>query len=178
MEEMGLTAKLFETSSKLETASGWIERIAAGEEPNTKGIEVLVWAGHFLSEMDWTSRTSARATVGGGLAIQATSVRPTFYSALIRIAKRFQEAGMTTEDDIIKYLGALYNFLLSQEAPAKKQKKLNSAQYKLASTLLQEIAQSILVQLNNNGLPRSSSSLRDDWKSSGNDLFHLDAPAV
>lgn len=167
MEDMGMTAKLFETSSKLRLASSSLDRIASGDQLDNVAIEALTWAGRFLSAVDWSSAGSGKSQVGGGLALQATSVRPTFYSSILRIAPMFKEAGMKGDKDVMSFLGLLYANLLSPGAPGRGRKRLNPAQARLAARLLHEVSQSILVQLNNNGLPRSTSSLRDDWKPTG-----------
>lgn len=170
MEDLGMTAKLFETSSNLQLASIWLKRIVEGEQIDSEGKEVLHWAGKFLYEVDWSSKIPQQTSVGGGLALQATSVRPTFYSSLIRIAPKFKEAGMKTEEEILNFLRRLYQNLLTLGAPGKGHKKLKYSESKLGALLLHEISESIFIQLNNNGLQRTSIFLKDEWESSRNDL--------
>lgn len=176
MEDMGLTARLFETSSKLHLASLWLERIAEGKEPDTAGKEALTWVGQFLREVDWSNQTPASANIGGRLAVQATSIRPTFYSSLIKSAHRFREAGITTEKDILKFLKTLYDFL-ALSTPQKHHNKLTRRKFILGALFLHEIAESIFVQLNNNGLPRSSTSLKEHWEPFFDDLGQLNSAA-
>jgi hypothetical protein len=40
----------------------------------------------------------------------------------------------------------------------------------LGALLLHEIAESILVQINNNGLPRPTATLKDEWKPTANEI--------
>jgi len=171
MEDLGLTAKLFETSSKLHLASSWLEKVAKGFEPDTSGKEALSWAGRFLSEVDWSSRTEKRGLAG--FALQATTVRPTFYSSLFRIAPQLREAGMKSEKDILGFLSQLYSYLYYSDNAEKDHKKLNAIQSRIGALLLQEISRSLRVQLNNNGLPRKTTSLREDWEPSANEYTPL-----
>lgn len=163
---MGLTVKLLETSYKLQLASTWLKRTAEGDRPDSEGKEVLNWAGKFLYEVDWSSKIPQTTFMGGGLTLQATSVRPTFYSSLIRIAPKFKEEGMKTEEKILNFLSLLYKNLLTIGAPGKGCKKLKSSESILGALLLQEISDSIFIQLNNNGLPRTSIFLKDEWEPS------------
>jgi hypothetical protein len=173
MEDMALTARLFETSSRLRLASSWLERIAEGGEPNTEGKDTLKWAGQFMCEVDWSSPTTHKASVGGGFALQATTVRPTFYSSLFRLAPRLRKAGMEKEEDVLSFLSSLYHNLISSGAPGKGHKKLSPEYSKLGAILLQEISKSILVQLSNNGLPRTKTTLREDWELASDEFVSL-----
>ena len=78
---------------------------------------------------------------------------------------------MNNEKDLISFLSSFYKFLLS---PKKGNRKLSSEHSKLGALLLHEIADSILVQINNNGLPRPFTPLKDEWKLTANEL----APAL
>jgi hypothetical protein len=167
MEDMGMTAQLFQTSSRLHSASSWLRKIAQGEDVDSQAQELLKWTGTFLREVDWSS-SAQKGTAGGGLVLQATSIRPTFYSVLIRIAPELQAAGLKSEKQIGGFLTLLYD-TLSAGGVIKGPRKLNAKHSEAAATLLHEISQSILVQMNNNGLPRAYSSLRDEWKASGNE---------
>ncbi len=175
MEDMGLTGKLFETSLKFQLASMWLQKISAGESADEEGKNILSWIGVLLREIDWSSNIPTRTSVGGGLSVQATTVRPTFYSSLIRIAPKFKEAGFTTERDILNFLSNLYYNLLSHGTPGRGHKKLNSSESELGVLLLQEISESILIQLNNNGLPWTSKSLKDEWEPLKNELYTFTA---
>jgi len=171
MEDLGLVAELFRTSSTLARAAASLEKLASGKdeiEPTEK--EALSWSGEFLLAVDWSAQQQAKKPVGGGLALQATSVRPTFYSCLFRMAPQLREAGMHDEKELTSFLNNFYRNLLSPGTPGKGYKKLTSDQSKLGASLLHEMAESILVQINNNGLPRPTATLKDEWKPTANDL--------
>ena len=87
------------------------------------------------------------------------------------MAPQIREAGMHNEKDLLSFLSNLYRNLLSLGAPGKGYKKLTSEQSKLGALLLNEIAESILVQINNNGLPRSTTTLKEEWKPTANELI-------
>jgi hypothetical protein len=171
MEDLGLVAELFKTSSTLERAAASLEKMSSGqEEIEHSQKEALLWAGQFLNAMDWSAKQQDSVQVIGGLALQATSVRPTFYSCLFRIAPQLREAGLQNEKDLTAFLNSLYLNLLCAGAPGRGHKKLTPDQSKLGALLLHEMAESILVQINNNGLPRPTTTLKDEWKPTANEL--------
>jgi len=169
MEDLGLVATLLLTSSTLERAAGSVKKMADDREKiNSAEKEALKWAGEFLLAMDWNAHQDTTNKVAGGLAIQATSVRPTFYSCLFRMAPQIRDAGMKDERELISFLGSLYRNLQSPDSLGRGYKKLTSEQAKLGALLLHEMAESILVQINNNGLPRQTATLNDEWEPSAN----------
>jgi len=172
MEDLSLFAELFKTSSTLERASAFLEKMSSEQEeikPAEK--EALLWSGEFLRAVDWSARQQGpKPVVGGGLAVQATSVRPTFYSCLFRMAPQLRDAGLQTDEDLTSFLGNLYKNLLTGGSPGRGHKRLNTNESKLGALLLHEMAESILVQINNNGLPRQTATLKDEWKPTANDL--------
>jgi hypothetical protein len=171
MEDLGLIAELFKTSSTLVRAAASLEKLGnrKGEfDPSEK--EALSWSGKFLLAMDWNAQKPSDPPVSGGLALQATSVRPTFYSCLFRMAPQIRSAGMQSEKELISFLINLYKYLISPGMPSKGSKELSSENSKLGASLLREIAESILVQINNNGLPRPFTTLKDEWKPTANEL--------
>lgn len=168
MEDLSLTSKLFLASSKLNQASSWLQKLAKGTKPDAEGIETLKWAGHFLGEVDVSSKPYG-SSAGGNLSIQATSVRPTFYSSVMRIAPLFQKAGFNNGDEIIGFLNRLNGLLLMESAPTAKSQKPDPAHYRLAGELLREVSRSIMVQLSNNGLPRHG-TLGEEGEPSGSRL--------
>ena len=169
MEDMALTARLFETSSKLRLASSWLKKIEEGDDPNFEGSEALKWAGQFMCEVDWSSHQERGTGLGGRLSLQATTVRPTFYSSLFRLAPELRKAGIDSNKELLRFLNTLYANLRSG-TPKKSRKKLTPEQIRLGAILLQEISRAILIQLNNNGLPRSSTWLKEEWEPSSNEL--------
>jgi hypothetical protein len=171
MEDLGLVAELFKTSSNLERAAASLEKMSSGqEEIEHAEKEALLWSGEFLRAVDWGAQQQASKPVAGGLALQATSVRPTFYSCLFRMAPQLRDAGLQNEKDLTSFLSNLYRNLLSACTPGRGHKKLTSDQSKLGAFLLHGMAESILVQINNNGLPRPTATLKDEWKPTANEL--------
>ncbi len=171
MEDLGLIAVLFKTSSTLERAASALEKIPSVQEKISEiDKDALSWSGEFLLAVDWSARQEAPRPVTGGLALQATSMRPTFYSCLFRMAPQLRQAGMKDEKDLTAFLSNLYRNLLSPAAPGKGHKKLTYDQARLGALLLHEMAESILVQINNNGLPRPTATLKEDWKPTANEL--------
>ena len=170
MEDLGLIADLFKTSSTLERAAASLEKMTSEQEIGLAEKEALEWSGNFLFAVDWSNQQHSQKPIVGGLALQATSVRPTFYSCLFRIVPRLQEAGMRDEREIVLFLSNLYKNLISHGAPGKGHKKLTIDQSRLGALLLHEMAESILVQINNNGLPRPTATLKDEWKPTANEL--------
>ncbi len=162
---------LFKTSSTLEQAAAALEKMPTSQERiSSEEKKALSWSGEFLMAVDWSAQQTPPKPVAGGLALQATSVRPTFYSCLFRMAPRLKEAGMQNERDLTSFLSCLYRNLLSHETPGKGHKRLTPELAKLGASLLHDMAESILVQINNNGLPRPTTTLRDEWKPTTNEF--------
>lgn len=164
MEDLALTARLFETSSRLHLAAVWLQKRSQGIEPDEFGREALKWAGKLLSEVDWSSRSRDRHGIGGGFALQATSVRPTFYSSLFRLAPELRKAGIRDNKDVLSFLNYLYESLVSAAPPRRRTRGHSPEQLRLGAALLDEISRATLVQLNNNGLPQSHTPLREGWE--------------
>lgn len=164
MEDLDLTMSLLTTSSDLEEAAVSLKKMTSGQGIDDADRKALSWTGKFLSAMDWMAQVDHRSQVGGGLAVQATSIRPTFYSCLFRIAPRLKEAGISSEKNVISFLSSLYRNLLFHGSPGKGFKKLTEKESELGALLLHEMAESILVQINNNGLPTTNASLKEDWQ--------------
>ena len=164
MEDLNLTMNLLTTSSDLEKASVSLKKMTSGQGVDDADQKALSWTGKFLSVMDWGAQVNHESQVGGGFAVQATSIRPTFYSCLFRIAPRLKEAGISSEKNVISFLSSLYRNILFQGSPGKGFKKLTEKESELGALLLHEMAESILVQINNNGLPTTNTSLKEDWQ--------------
>jgi hypothetical protein len=171
MEDLGLVAELLKTSSTLTLAAASLEKLANGksangkEEFNSSERDALKWSGNFLLAVDWSADQPSTQEISGGLALQATSVRPTFYSCLFRMAPQIRAEGIKEEKDLLSFLSFLYKNLLILGDP-KKAKRVPSDQsrLKLGALLLHEMAESLLIQINNNGLPRPTTTLKDEWK--------------
>lgn len=177
MEDMNLMANLFVASSKLRLASSWLEKMANGDEPDDAGKDTLFWAGKFLCQLDWTSSLSQNGQISRGLGIEATSIRPAFYSSLMRIAPQLKIIGIDTETKLLDFLSNFYTYLLSNENK-ELNKKLDTGYSNIGSILLNEIAQTIFIQLNNNGLPKISISLKNAWKPSSNEFYNQASASI
>lgn len=159
MENLVQAAELLEASSKLRLAAYWINEVCKGSAtPDSNGKEALNWAGRFLTEVDWTSPTHKPVSPCGEFAVQATSVRPIFYSSLIKFGQELNEAGINSSKDLTLFFRNLYAFLQSSSFD-EKPKNLN---LKLSTEFLEEISHSLLVQLNSNGGASSRNSLWDE----------------
>lgn len=171
MENLAQTAQFLEASSKLRSAAYWLNQLSkdAQTKPNTKGHEDLEWAGRFLTEVDWTSTPSKRIGCSGEFAIQATSIRPVFYSSLVRFGQELRDAGISDTKSLAKFFAALYSFLSKPEYNLK-QPSISISNMKLGAAFLEEISQSLIVQLSGNGLPALRSKLWDSTSIMGRDI--------
>jgi hypothetical protein len=151
MSDLLQSSRLFEVSTRLQTASACLSRLAVGETPEPACEESLKWAGNFLGQVDWNSELEPGPRAGGNLAVQATTTRPTFYASVLKIAPDFVSAGVKTQDEIVVYLRSVYELLDSGGA---KKSSLSADRISLAARLLHVMSQSLLAQLGNNGLPK------------------------
>ena len=155
MTDLLQSARLFEVSTRLQSASSCLLRSAENNELSDHGKESLEWAGILLTNMDWSSGISSSTSVEGGLSFSATDTRPKFYASLMKIAPDFMAIGIDTEDKLYQFLSKLYKFLAQKE----KQISLNKEELKVAGKLLQVLSESIIVELSNNGLPKEHTDL-------------------
>jgi len=160
MENLTQTAQLLETSSRLRLAAYWLNQFSTNTEkrPDSRGLESLKWAGRFLTEVDWTSAPQKPSGPSGEFAVQATSVRPLFYSSLVRFRQELRDAGINDPKSLAKFFTDLYSFLAMPPCGSKA-KGISTHYMQLGAGFLEEIAQSLLVQLNGNGLPPLRSGL-------------------
>jgi hypothetical protein len=150
MNDLIYQAETFETSAGLRRAASALSSLGKGRNLTEDERFALMWAGDLLLEVDFNTRAKQQS-VGSGLAVQATSVRPTFYSSLLRIASRFRDAGLKDQDAIAGFLLVLLNNLAKAGSPGRGSRKLKPTECDLGSYFLEEIADSLLVQLGNNG---------------------------
>ncbi|HUW82538.1 MAG TPA: hypothetical protein VMZ31_07020 [Phycisphaerae bacterium] len=151
MADLLQSSRLFRVSSKLQSASTSLSKLAEGGTLEVKDHDALTWAGEFLAEVDWTYESTTKSGLDRGSALQATSARPYFYRALMKVdPDEFTRAGVETEEQLRGFLQNVYGTLQS----AGNELHLSREQLELASQVLSVIARSILAQLNNNGLPR------------------------
>lgn len=148
MADLLQTARLFEVGTRLQTASSNLRGVAEGAPPDP---DALKWAGSFLSQVDWTSGLGSQSGIDGGLTAAATNTRPKFFAALLRIQDKFQEIGITSDDNVDGFLKATYKCL---QSGGTERDDLKAEHLRLAGELLQVLSRSIMVELSNNGLPK------------------------
>ena len=151
MADLLQSARLFEVSTRLQTASSCIKKFVKEKEVSPKEQEAFKWAGNFLARVDWNSGIPADTGVVGGLTVSATSARPKFYSSLIKIGPQLQVAGIDSDEKVTTFLAAAYKLLMSG---GKDRKDITDQRLALLGELLHLISQSIMVDLSNNMLPR------------------------
>ena len=154
MSDLMQSARVFEASARLQSASKSLADLADGKHLDHPGREALEWAGKFLPRLDWSSDMPAERGIGGGLAVQATSARPTFYASLLRIRPQFEEAAVRTPKELVSFLKQLYQLLSSGGLAKDGENSLQPHLMPLGAILLHELSQGLLKQLGNNGLPR------------------------
>jgi hypothetical protein len=151
MPDLLQSAKLFEVSTKLQTASSCVVKFAQGRALDEKEQDIFKWAGSFLTQVDWTSKIKAESGVEGGLTVSATNARPKFYASLIKMGPKLRQVGMDSEEKVYQFLTAVYQFLLSGGAPSEP---IPIERLELVRELLHTLSQNITVDLSNNMLPR------------------------
>lgn len=171
MENLAQTAQLLEASTKLRVAAYWLDRLAedAPCAPDVRGKEALLWSGRFLPEVDWTSHHTVRGGTGGEFAVQATSVRPVFFSSLAKLGNELRRAGVKDEKQLYVFLVELYRLLTSDRSNRRPRMDLRLVA-SLGAEFLTQISQSILVALGNNGLPPIGRTLWEDTRVARQDL--------
>lgn len=138
MHDLAQSARLFDASTRLQSASTALEQIATGVDRDHESDEALKWVGTFMPSMDWSSGVE----LCGGLAVQATSARPTFYASLQKIGPQLIEAQIETREDVHTFLATLWEFLQSGgHSPS-----LDGNRLRVAANLLHEISQGLLSQ--------------------------------
>jgi hypothetical protein len=151
MPDLLQSAKLFEVSTRLQTASSCIGKLAQGLELDERDQDIFKWVGTFLAQVDWTSGIEAESGVEGGLTVSATNARPKFYASLIKIGPKFRQVGVDSEEKVYQFLKAVYQLLMSGGTQSKD---IPSERLELARELLHILSQNITVDLSNNMLPR------------------------
>lgn len=146
MKDLNESGRLFEVSSRLQSAAAALKRLQEGEEATIGDKESLAWAGRFLQEVDFTTNPVSAGGVASHLSVQATDVRPAFYTAIIQVEPEFRVAGISADDDLRKYLSDTYRFLSGAQVKPK-------SGLHLAEILLHELSKALLVRLTGNGVP-------------------------
>jgi hypothetical protein len=154
MTDLLQAARLFEVSSKLSDASAAMDRLARGQGPSGTDKDTFCWAGHLLEQVDWLSGAKAGSSPQGALAVDATATRPTFYASLVQIAPDFSEAGINQESEVYDFLREVYGLLVSGGS-----QQVLPAHVRLGARFLHVLSNGLLVQLSNNGLPKTPTTL-------------------
>lgn len=168
MEDLSRVVSLLTMSSNLEHAAMSLKKIVHKQDLDETETVALKWAGEFLRLVDWGSAVPEAQDVDGHAAVQATSIRPTFYACLFRIGPEFKEAGFTKESEVTSFLSKLYNNLEQPGAPGRGRPKLKDTEAGLGYQLLHGMAEALLVQVDNNGSPRPYTT--DEWDSTPNEF--------
>jgi hypothetical protein len=153
MEDLDLTVRLLEASSKLKRASSLLDGVATGERPEANEADTMKWVGDFLSSMDWSAEGGRSHMIPTEMVPQVISIRPMFFTSLLSMEKAFKKEELATKEDLLKFFQNLYAFL---KEPLDKEggfKPLGPRDSRLASTLLATIAQAIMTQLNQSDQP-------------------------
>ena len=151
MPDLLQSAKLFEVSTKLQTASSCVDKFEQGVELDQKEQDIFKWTGSFLARVDWTSEIPVESGAEGGLTVSVTNTRPKFYASLMKIGPKFREVGIDSEQGVYEFLKTVYSFLLSG---GTKQTDIPPERLELVRELLHILSLNIMVDLSNNMLPR------------------------
>ncbi len=168
MEDLSSVVSLLTMSSNLEHAAMSLRKILEERELDETETAALKWAGEFLRVVDWGTAVPDAQDVDGHVAVQATSIRPTFYACLFRIGPEFKEAGFTKESEVTSFLGKLYHNLEQPGAPGRGRPKLKATEADLGYQLLHGMAEALLVQVDSNGSPRPYTT--DEWDQTPNEF--------
>jgi len=156
MPDLLQSARLFEVSTRLQTASSCVNKFAKGTKLNPQEEDAFKWAGNFLAHVDWTSEIPVESGVEGGLTVSASNARPKFYASLLKIGPELQELGIDSEKEVRAFLGAVYRLLMSGGTETAN---ISSDRLELVGELLHILSLNIMVDLSNNMLPRRQALL-------------------
>ncbi|MCK4790995.1 MAG: hypothetical protein KAV87_45100 [Desulfobacteraceae bacterium] len=151
MPDLLQSAKLFEVSTRLQTASSCVNRFAKGTKLSPQEKNAFKWAGNFLAHVDWTSEIQAESGEEGGLTVSASNARPKFYASLFKIGPKLQQVGIDSEEKVHQFLKAVYQLLMSGGTQTTD---IPSERLELVGELLHILSLNIMVELSNNMLPR------------------------
>ena len=141
MRDLDTAAKLFQASTRLQRASTALERIARGAELDSSDQQALQWAGEFLPHVDLDSPVPSSG-VAGGLSVQATAVRPTWYASLLKVLPAFAAEGLH-EGELTKFFAALFR-LLKDGGRSSPVNSLPPRRLFLAANFLHELSAGLL----------------------------------
>ena len=151
MPDLLQSARLFEVSTRLQTASSCVNKFTKGIKLSPQEEGALKWAGNFLAHVDWTSGIPAESGVEGGLTVSASNTRPKFYASLLKIGPKLQKLGIDSEKEVRAFLGTVYILLMSGGTETAN---ISSDRLELVGELLHILSLNIIVDLSNNMLPK------------------------
>ncbi len=146
MPDLLQSARMFEASSKMQSACAYLQALADGKSLDEKSKNTLKWVGKLLPEMDWDYTEAENKRDSNKMAFEATSARPAFYASLVKLDHEFNEAGLDKREKVSEFLKSFYELLLSGGTDEKLRKELSGTKLGIASKLLSELAHSILRQ--------------------------------
>jgi hypothetical protein len=151
MSDLYSATSLFETSTRLQSASIALARLSTGDPLDDRSGESLVFAGRLLGQIPWEQQPG----VSGGLTVEATQARPSFLASLRKIRPQMLKEGLKEDEQIFEFLAQLNKTLKS----GGRDKALGASQIRLAASLLHELAHDLLMRLSQ-GRQGTSSPLR------------------
>ena len=154
MDELRSSSRVFEAASRLQDAADSLRRLGTGDVLQQWESETLQWSGVFLTVVDWDSDPTESST--SRLSDQATASRPSFYDALITMAPRLGEVGISSSEQLRSFLSRFYCVLRS----ARLSNRLTAEELRIASDFLEGLSQDLLGQLTNYGAPYDHGDLR------------------
>jgi hypothetical protein len=140
MSDLYNATGVFETSTRLQSASIALSKLSSGKNLDSNAEEALRFAGKLLSQFPWNSTGSG---VSGGLTVEATEARPAFLASLRRIRPQFEEEGLHKDRELRSFLASLNRMLVS----GGTEKPLKGARARLGANLLSELAHDLLMRL-------------------------------
>lgn len=157
MENLAESSQIFEASSRLASAASAIKQLHTTKTVSESEKASLNWACGFLAQVDWTTTVPDHTPPASGFCVQATAVRPAFYSALISITRKLSRAGLNKESDLKEFLNQVFN-LLGKECE-KAARETPPERISLAATFLSDLSNYLLMQLTHNGIPMNTELL-------------------
>jgi len=148
-------AELFEASTRLEYAAQSVCQLIDGISLSDEDKSSLNWAGQLLERVDWYESKWASAHVTADLAVQATSVRPIFYSTLTKTFRKIQESEENEEEIRRNFLRYLHHLLNKSD----KSEEIPKEYLRFSADFLHLLSRSLLLQVGHNGHSEPKPSL-------------------
>jgi hypothetical protein len=140
MKDLIESSRLFEASSRMQTAANSLKVLADNGHIDQRLRENLDWVHHFLHEVDLAS--FGQSDISPDFAIPATEARPFFYSAVAQIDDALRASGIRDEAQLRELLANTFDAL-----DAKDTKKPTADQLHVVANVLERFANAILTRL-------------------------------